>query len=213
VSARDVFIAFRAKHPLGQFGQAHSVATFNGSTACGPTSSQSIIGAIKRVIPTLDAICRVMGYWRPADRRGTSAEQNAKALGKWHLSYRAAYGLSLLQLRALAHKGPVMLVVQYHVYPGWKGYRGHPRPTPWSQPYGKSGANQYPLPRFLHWVVLAGPAMTVGPYKGLLPVMEPNHDSPARPENVVIDYITPAALEAAYGAAGKRIAVVPNRSV
>lgn len=205
-------VAARTRRPRGQFGQPSSVGTFGGATACGPTSVQSIVYAFRKVMPTLDAIARAMGYWRPADRRGTTAEQNAKALAKWRLSYRARYGAGIAELAALTRKGPVMLVVRYPKYPAWRGYRGVARPTPWAKPYGKAGANQFPRPDILHWVVWCG-TMKTGPYAGLEAVVEPNHDSPARPENVAVDYITRAALSAAYRATPKAIAVVPLRSL
>jgi hypothetical protein len=210
---RDRFVAWRKAHPLGQFGQPHSVATFNGKTACGPTSVQSIIGAVRGgPLPTLDAICRTIGYYRPKSKVGTTAEQLAKALGHWRLSYRARYGASLSELRSASHQGPVVIVVDYPTYPNWQRYGGTARPTPWAKPWGKAGANQFPKPRIKHWVVLAGGALTEGPYKGLLAVMEPNHRSASRPQKVAIDYVSPASLEAAYNAGGK-IAVVPTRSV
>jgi hypothetical protein len=206
------FIAARVRHPFGQFGQGHDASTWDGATGCGPTCVQSILYAFKRVMPTHDAIARVMGYWRPPRRTGTSAEMNAKALNHWRLSYRAAYDLSYIQLRALMGKGPVMIVVRYTHWPNWQHYNDRVRGTPWAKPYGHAGANQFPKPNILHWIVVAG-VMASGPYRGLVATFEPNHDSPARPENVAIDYVSPAALEHAYRAAGKRIAIVPNHAV
>jgi hypothetical protein len=91
-------------------------------------------------------------------------------------------------------------------YPTWHGAPYHGT-SPWSLPWGASGANQlHPKPAIRHWVVLMG---TEG---GDAIVMEPNHHSPARPEKVAYDRISLAALNAAY-LAGGRIAVVPTRSV
>lgn len=212
MSILATFVAARQRRPLGQFGQPGSVATFGGKTACGPTSAQSLLFAFKRILPSLDALARIMGYWRPPRMGGTSAEANAKALNHFHLSYRAAYSQSILQLRALTGKGPVMMVVAYVRYPNWRGYHGRPRPGPLAQPFGHAGANQFPKPAILHWVVFAG-IQKGGPYNGLAVVFEPNHGSPARPEKVAVDYITLADLNRAYLAAGSRIAVVPNRAV
>jgi hypothetical protein len=207
MSILSTFEAARASHPFGQFGQGACASTWGGKTGCGQTSVQSLILAFKRVLPTHDAISRIIGYWRPPGLTGTSAEQLAKGLGAWHLSYRAQYGASLLSLRALTAKGPVILVVWYPRYPNWKGYRGHPTPAPWAEPAGHAGANQFgPKPAIRHWVVFAGIEA------GLAVVAEPNHASGARPEKVAYDRISLAALEAAYIAGGK-IAVIPTRSV
>lgn len=207
MSILDTIKAARTARPFGQFRQAACVSTWGGKTGCGQTSVQSIIFAFKRVLPSHDAISRVIGYWRPASMVGTSAEQLAKGLGRWRLSYRARYGASLAALRALTAKGPVILVVWYPRYPNWKAYRGRLRPAPWAEPLGHAGANQFPKPAIRHWVVFSGVETGMA-----LVTPEPNHSSPARPENVAYDRISLAALEAAY-VAGGRIAVVPTRSV
>lgn len=199
--------AARVRRPFGQFGQAADTSTWGGATGCGQTTCQSIIYAFKHAMPTHDQLSRLMGYWRPANRVGTSAEQLAKALGHWRLSYRAAYGQSLTQLRAVARsKGPVAIVVHYPEYPNWSRYHGVTRPHPWAAPENRAGANQFPKPGILHWILLAGEET------GALVTVEPNHDSPARPENVAYDRVSVAALELAYNRGG-RIAVVPTRSV
>lgn len=220
MSLLSTYLGSRAQHPTGQFGQTNDVSTWDGKTGCGQTSVQTILRAFRSVTPTHDELSKLMGYWRPANLAGTSAEQLAKALGHWiyysvlgvrRRGYKAAYGLSLADLRAATAKGPVILVVKYRLYPTWKGYKGVARPAPYAAPLGKAGRNQFPSPDILHWVVLAG-TMAGGTYAGKLAVMEPNHRSGARPEAVPIDYIALVDLDRAYRAGGL-IAVIPTRSI
>lgn len=208
-----IYLARRTRNDFGQFGQANDVSTWDGATGCGPTGVQTILAAFRNVVPTHDAISRVIGYWRPRSRIGTSAEQLAKALGHWGLSYDATYGAAFAQLVGWADsRGPVLVCVDYRTYPVWRLYHRRVSPPPYAQPSGKAGRNQFGT-TFTHWVVIAG-TVTDGPYAGAIAVMEPNHDSPARPENVVIDYVQPNDLKAAIAAAFPRtVAVVPSHAL
>lgn len=208
-----LYIARRVRNAFGQFNQANDVSTWDGATGCGQTSVQTVLAAFRNVVPTHDAISRVIGYWRPASRVGTSAEQLAKGLAHWGLHYDATYGASFASLLSWAStRGPVLVCVDYATYPVWRLYHGRVSPPPYAQPSGKAGRNQFGT-TFTHWVVIAG-VVTDGPYAGAVAVMEPNHDSPARRENVVIDYVQPNDLKAAIAAAFPRtVAVVPSHAL
>lgn len=213
MTALDVYLARRKRNPFGQFGQGHDVSSWDGATGCGHTSVQTVIAAFKGLIPTHDAISKVAGYWRPKSRIGTSAEQLEKALRHWSLAYDATYGATFETLLKWANeRGPVLACVKYSRYPAWRLYRHRSTTAPYAQPAGHAGRNQFGVD-FAHWVVIVG-TMKAGPFAGWIAVMEPNHDSPARPERVVIDYVRPGDLKAAVNAAfAKTIAVVPSRSI
>jgi hypothetical protein len=208
------YLAARKRRPVGQFGQVGDVSTWNGATGCGQTCVQTVIYAIKGVMPTHDQVSKAAGYWRPRNQRGTSAEMLAKALNHWLGAgkYKAVYGLSTAQLIAFSRsRGPVLVSVRYPRYPNWRAYRGARPAVPYALPLGHAGRNQF-YGNFTHWTVIAG--VSGAPYAGYPGVMEPNHRSPARPEAVVLDYVKAADLNRAVLAAFPRtIAVIPTRVI
>ena len=81
-------------------------------------------------------------------------------------------------------------------------YFGVNRPTPYARPAGKAGRNQFTGFFGSHAVALMGYQRIVSSTGAFVRndayVMEPNHDSPARPENVPFDIVTQTDLDRSY---------------
>lgn len=212
---RDALDARKAD-PFGQFGQGHDVSTWNGITGCGQTSVQAVIDiATGGRHPTHDEISKVIGYWRPPRMTGTSGPQLAKALQHWGLPYKAVQNLGFAELVKRMALGPVLFVVWYPKWPNWSQYAGRNRPRPWAEPLNRAGRNQFAGGLIEHWVTGFGRDAA---HPGIrdLAVMEPNHNSPARPQKVAVDWVAVGDANAAYRESIRHVlnnltAVVPTR--
>lgn len=195
----------RKADPFGQFGQAHDRSTWEGVTGCGQTCVQAVLDIAKNgVHPTHDAISLAMKpqYWRPGNRGGTSGPQLASALRSFGMPYKAVSGISFADLMAKMKLGPVLFVVWYPEWPNWQSYAGRTRPTPWAEPLRHAGRNQFDGGLIEHWVLGLGRDLKRASTRNLA-VMEPNHNSPARPQKVALDWVNPVHARAAYMASVK----------
>ena len=194
-SALSRAIALRKKSPFGQFGQANDSLSNNGATGCTDTCLQFLAKLVKNVWYTHNQIRTRVGHKNPA------TGLNSTEVGAWFravgLPFVVKFNLTADQMLSLSRtRGPVLVAEIYGAHPAWKGYRGAPSrpPNGFARPTGAAGRNQFSWSG-RHAILLLGYTDSNTVY-----VMEPNHDSPARPQNVAYDVITVAQFRAVVAA-------------
>jgi hypothetical protein len=216
----DKLLTMRTRHPRGQFGQTDDESTLNGVTACGHTCLQDILFAYKGLRLSQDQISRVVGYWARTPDRGLHTDEVQRILSHYGVSYTVKTGLSSGELLTASNIGPVLLVIRYGNWPNWYKYRGTSPPAPFARPLGKGGRNQFSGFFGSHFVLELGYVRKVDSTGKFLRndvyAMEPNHDSPARSENVPYDVVTQTDFYRAFSAVkqlgwSNTLALVPNR--
>jgi hypothetical protein len=213
----------RRRHPFGQFGTADDECSDNGASGCTHAVWRYIAWCYKGKWYSHDQLSRLSGYpcgGGPTNRgMRISESQKLCAALKLPLIYRA--DLTSAQLLKASKLGPVLFGVRYGNWPNWAHYGGQTRPRPWARPLDKAGRSQFTGFTGGHAVCLLGYSR-ISTSKGTFVrndcyVMEPNHDSPARPENVAFDIVTQSQLNAAYKATvsvlkwPKTMAFVPTK--
>lgn len=188
-------LAHRRAHPFGQFGQANDALSNGGATGCTDTCLQFFARFVKNVAYTHNQIRMKVGHTNP------KTGLNSTEVGAWFravgLPYVVRFNLTVDQMLSLSRsRGPLLVAEIYGAHPVWKGYRGAPtRPVNgFARPTGASGRNQFNWSG-RHAIVLLGYTDSTHVY-----VMEPNHDSGARPQNVAYDVITVAQFRALVAA-------------
>jgi hypothetical protein len=194
-SALSRAIALRKANPFGQFGQANDSLSNNGATGCTDTCLQFLGKLVKNLSRTHNQIRQRVGHKNPA------TGLNSSEVGAWFraegMPYTVKFNLTADQMLSLSRsRGPVLVAEIYGAHPAWRGYRGVPaRPANgYARPTGGAGRNQFNWSG-RHAIVLLGYTDSNTVY-----VMEPNHDSPARPQNVAYDVITVAQFRAVVAA-------------
>jgi hypothetical protein len=177
----DKLLESRRRHPSGQFGTSDDECTDNGALGCTHT--------IWRIIA-----------WAYLGKSLT----HEKLVAALRLPFVYKGNLSSSNLLRASRVGPCLFAMRYGDWPNWAHYGGVTRPRPWARPTDAAGRNQFTGFTGSHAGLLLG-------YKGVTLangtfvrndcyVVEPNHDSPARPQNVAYDIVTQTQLNAAYQA-------------
>jgi hypothetical protein len=213
----------RRRHPFGQFGTTDDECTDNGALGCTQTVWRFIAFVYKGKWYSHDQLSKMSGYpcGGGSTNRGMYVSESialVKALGL-PMVYKA--NLTSSQLLVASKIGPVLFATRYGSWPNWAHYRGVTRPRPWARPYDKAGRNQFTGFVGSHANCLLGYqriTTTAGTFvRNDAFVFEPNHDSPARPENVAYDVVTQSQLDLAYNDTVKRLgwsstmAFIPTR--
>lgn len=204
VTLREKLLRARRLRPFGQFGTTDDECTDNGALGCTHTVWRFIAFIYTGKWYSHDQLSRLSGYpcgGGPENRgmRIGEAQQLCRAL-KLPYVYRA--NLTSSQLLNFTGNGPVVFAMLYGKWPAWKGYKGIFRKGPWARPYGAAGRNQFNWSGS-HAALLLGYKRIIRDHKFVRNdcyVLEPNHDSPARPENVPYDVVTQTQLNVAYRA-------------
>ena len=218
----DKLLESRRRHPFGQFGTTDDECTDNGAIGCTHTCWRYIAFVYKGKWYSHDQLSKLSGF--PCGGGSTSrgmrvseSQQLCKALGL-PLAFKGS--LTSTQLLMAANTGPVLFAMRYGSWPNWQGYKGVARPSPYARPLGHAGRNQFTGFFGSHAGVLMGYLRV--PSSGTFVrndcyVMEPNHNSPARPENVAYDVVTQTQLYKAFNDVKKlgwknTMAFVPSRA-
>lgn len=221
-SVQSTALAMRRAHPFGQFGQPNDASSNNGATGCNDTVFQFLVLLIQGRWLTHDWIRAKIGHRNPL--RGLTYGEASAFVQALNLGYRVTLRLSPDQILSFVRaRGPVMVGEMYPDHPEWQGYRYRGRTATgrrngFSWPRRKSGATQLGSTYFRHAVLLIGiaPIPAWGGQLGCY-VMEPNHNSPARPEDVAYDILTLTQVRTLidrYGATnGGSYAIHPTRVV
>jgi hypothetical protein len=196
----------RRRHPFGQFGTADDECSDNGAIGCTHTVWRFIIWAYLGKWYTHDQISRFSGFpcGGGSNSRGMQPSESKKLVERLDLPFIYKADLTSSELLRATRLGPVLFGVRYGDWPNWAHYGGQTRPRPWARPLDKAGRNQFTG-------FVGGHAGCLLGYKRITTsrgtfvrndayVFEPNHDSPARPENVAFDIVTQTQLNAAYRA-------------
>lgn len=204
----DKLLEARRRHPFAQFGTTDDESTDNGSLGCTHACWRYIIFAYKGRWLSHDQITRQAGYpWGGGStNRGMRVEESQRLVKNLGLPYVFKSNLSSGELLKASNTGPVLIAMRYGSWPNWRDYDGKPRPSPFARPLGKAGRNQFSGFFGSHAGVLIGYLRV--PSSGTFVrndcyVMEPNHNSPARPENVAYDVVTQSQLYNAFTAVKK----------
>jgi hypothetical protein len=216
-------LAIRRAFPFGQFGQANDTRTANGSTGCTDTVLQFLGLLLKKRWYTHDQIRGMANNRTPS--KGLSYPQVHYWLTEIaKLPYKVVLGLSADQMITYVRiRGPVLVGEMYPDHPEWQGYRyagmtATGRRNGFAWPRRESGKNQLGSTYFRHAVlfIAVAPIPAWGGQLGVY-VMEPNHNSPARPEDVAYDVLTinqARVLVNRYAAtSGKSYAAIPTRDL
>lgn len=216
-------LAARRAFAFGQFGQANDSRTDNGGTGCTDTCLQLLLLIFTRRWYAHDQIRGVVGHRNPGT--GLSYPEVAQ-IGRTILRglYQVVLGLSADAILGIVRaKGPVMIGEMYGQHPEWRGYRyggvtADGKPNGFAWPSGKAGRNQLAgfVGRHAVLIIAVAPIPDWGGQLGVY-VMEPNHGSAARPEDVAYDVLTVTQarrLITNYSATqGKSYAFVPVRDL
>lgn len=216
----DKLLEARRRHPFGQFGTTDDECTANGARGCTHAVWRYIAFVYKGKWYSHDQLSRLSGYPCGATRgmRISESQQLVKALG---LPYVYKANLSSTALLTASNIGPVLFGIRYGSWPNWKDYHGKSVPSPYARPLGKAGRNQFTGFFGAHAVGLLGylRVPTTGTFvRNDCYCFEPNHDSPARPENVAYDVVTQSQLYKAFTDTKTRLgwsstmAFVPSRA-
>jgi hypothetical protein len=217
-SIGSVALAMRRAWPFHQFGQANDSRSNNGATGCTDTCLQFLALLVKGIWYTHDALRTRVGHRNPWSGL-TYGEVSALAT-TLNLGYRVELGLSFEQIVSLVRtRGPVMIGEMYGQHPSWRGFRYFGRlasavPNGFAKPLGKAGRTQLG-PTFRHAIVI----VAIGTLNGaqVAYIFEPNHNSPARPEDPPYDVVTMSQLRRlldTYRATnGKTYALHPTRPI
>lgn len=215
--------ASRRKHPFGQFGTTDDECSDNGALGCTHAAWRFLAWAYTGRWYSHDQLSSKAGYpcgGGEANRgmRISESQRLARNLGI-PLVYKA--NLSSSQLLVASRVGPVLLGIRYGNWPNWAHYKGVTRPKPWARPLDAAGRNQFAGFFGGHAVVLLGYRRIADDGKFVRNdcyVFEPNHDSPARPQNVPYDVVTQTQLNNAYQATrtalrwSSTMAFIPSRA-
>lgn len=198
----DKLIAVRTARPFGQFGTIDDESTDNGALGCTHTVWRLIAFAYTGKWYSHDQISKLAGYpfGGGATNRGMRVAESQRLCAALKLPLVFRGGLTSSQLLTASNTGPCMVAIRYGSWPNWQGYRGSP-PAPYARPLGRAGRNQFSGFFGSHAVALLGYSrvMSGGTFvRNDAYVMEPNHDSPARPENVPYDVVTQTQLDKAF---------------
>lgn len=194
-SLLSIALAMRRAWPFGQFGQAEDELTDNGATGCTDTVFQFLILLLQGVWHPHNWIRRKVGHTNKYT--GLTYSEVSALAQTLNLGMKVELHLTADQIFSyLRTWGPVMIGEMYPDHPEWKGYRyaglvANGRRNGFSWPWAKSGKNQLGSSYFRHAILLIGIA-PIPDWGGRLGcyVMEPNHNSPARPEDVAYDILT-----------------------
>jgi hypothetical protein len=196
----------RRRHPFGQFGTSDDECTDNGALGCTHTIWRWIAWCYKGKWYSHDQLTKLSGYpcGGGASNRGMRVSESQKLVKALNLPYVYRNSLTSSELLQASKRGPVLFAIRYGDWPNWAHYGGQSRPRPWARPLDKAGRNQFVGFTGSHAVGLLG-YVRVSTTKGVFVrndayCFEPNHDSPARPENVAYDIVTQTQLNAAYQA-------------
>lgn len=187
-------LALRRSNPFGQFGQSGATLTNGGATGCTDTCLQFLAKLVKNLSFTHNQIRLKIGHKNPLT--GLTATE----VGAWFravgLPYTVKFNLTADQMLSLSRRGPVLVAEIYGAHPVWQGYRGQPSHpvNGFAYPLGRAGRNQFNWSG-RHAIVLLGYVDAKNVY-----VMEPNHDSGARPQKVPFDVMTIAQFRALVAA-------------
>lgn len=187
-------LAKRRANPFGQFGQPDDSLSNGGATGCTDTCLQFIANLVKNMWRSHNQIRQRVGHKNPL------TGLNSSEVGAWlraaGLPYVVKFNLTADQMLSLSRRGPVLVAEIYGAHPVWRGYRGVPsRPVNgYARPDRAAGRNQFNWSG-RHAIVLLGYTDSTHVY-----VMEPNHNSGARPQNVAYDVITVAQFRALVAA-------------
>lgn len=215
--------ASRRKRPTGQFGTADDECTDGGALGCTHCIWAFIAWCYKGKRYTHDQLTKYSGYpcGGGSTNRGMKISESqalCRALGL-PLVYKA--NLSSSELLRASKVGPVLFAMRYGDWPNWAHYKGVTRPKPWARPLDDCGRNQFAGFFGGHAGCLIGYRRRESAGKFLRNdcwVVEPNHDSPARPQNVPYDVVTQTQLNNAYIATKTKLrwsstmAFIPTRS-
>ena len=214
----------RRRHPFGQFGTSDDECTDNGALGCTHTIWRYIAYVYTGKWFSHDQLSHFSGYpcgGGPTNRGMRPSESQALCR---HLKLPLVFKSSLSsgELLRASKIGPCMFAIRYGDWPNWAHYDGHTRPRPWARPLDKAGRNQFSGFTGSHACCLLGYKRIATPKGTFIRndafVMEPNHDSPARPERVPFDIVTQTQLNAAYKAVQTKlhwsntVAFIPTRS-
>ena len=214
----------RRRHPFGQFGTSDDECTDNGALGCTHTVWRFIIWAYKGKWKSHDEITKLSGYpcGGGSTNRGMKVSESQRLIRAVGIPYVYKGNLTSSQLLRASRVGPVGFGIRYGDWPNWAHYDGRTRPRPWARPTDRAGRNQFTGFTGSHFCCLLG-YVRITTSNGTFVrndayVMEPNHDSPARPENVPFDIVTQSQLSAAYQATRTKLgwaatmAFVPSRA-
>jgi hypothetical protein len=205
-------LAYRRASPFGQFGQANTSLSSNGATGCTDTCLQFLTRLVKGVSYSHNQIRQKVGHRNPL------TGLNSTEVGAWFramgLPWVVKFNLTADQMLSLSRsRGPVLVAEIYGYHPIWRGYRGAPaHPVNGvARPVGAAGRNQFNWSG-RHAIVLIGYTDLNTVY-----VMEPNHVSGGRPQQVAYDVITVAQFRALVAAwkrsTGNTYCAVPTKTL
>lgn len=199
----DKLLEARRRHPFGQFGTTDDESTQNGALGCTHTIWRFIIFAYTGRWYTHDQISKLAGYpyQGGSTHRGMRVSESQRLCSALHLPYVYRGNLDDSSVLRASNVGPVLLGVRYGSWPNWRGYHHQTVPAPWARPLDKAGRNQFTGFFGSHAVGFLGylRVPTAGTFvRNDCYVMEPNHDSPARPENVPYDIVTQSQMLKAF---------------
>ena len=196
----------RRRHPFGQFGTSDDECTDNGALGCTHTVWRYIAFVYKGKWYSHDQLTKLSGYpcGGGSTNRGMRISESQRLVKNLGLPYVYKAHLTSGELLRASKLGPCLFAVRYANWPNWAHYNGVTRPRPWARPTDKAGRNQFSGFYGSHACCLLG-YKRITTTKGTFVrndayVMEPNHDSPSRPENVAYDIVTQTQLNAAYRA-------------
>lgn len=219
----DKVLASRSRHPSGQFGTADDECTDNGALGCTHADWRWIAWAYTGKWRSHDALSDLAGYpcGGGSANRGLRVSESQRLVRALGLPYVYKANLTSSQLLTASRLGPVLFGIRYGDWPNWAHYGNVTRPKPWARPLDAAGRNQFAGFFGGHACVLLGyrRIVTAGRFeRNDCYVMEPNHNSPARPQNVPYDIVTQTRLNNAYQATRTRLgwsatmAFIPSRA-
>lgn len=217
-SIGSVALAIRRAWPFHQFGQANDSRSNNGATGCTDTCLQFLALLVTGRWWTHDQLRARVGHRNPFT--GLTYGEVGALAPSIGLPYRVELGLTFAQIVSLVRtRGPVMIGELYGQHPSWRGFKYFGRlasaaPNGFAKPLGKAGRTQLG-PTFRHAIVIVAIGMLDGVQVAYL--FEPNHNSPARPEDPPYDIVTMSQLRRlldTYRATnGKTYALHPTRAI
>jgi hypothetical protein len=189
-------LSHRRNHPFQQFGQAYDTLSNNGATGCTDTCLQFIARIWGKSSYTHDQIRRRVGHTnRYTGLNYAEVSAFLKSIGLSYTRHSGSTEISAGQMLTASRRGPVLFGEMYSWHPEWRGYHyagltANSTPNGYARPLEKAGKTQLTGFTGRHAGVLLG-------YDGdNVYVMEPNHNSPSRPENPPYDILTVAQFKA-----------------
>jgi hypothetical protein len=211
----------RTDRPFQQFGQTDDESTRNGANGCTHTVLQYLALLWRGRWYSQDQVSSLAGF--PGGNRGLYPSEVQRFCDRAGIPYRVTHNLTALSVLKLSERGPVGFGHAYSHWPEWYGFRygtiiADGRPNGYAGPLRAAGKTQLSGFTGAHFGLVLGwdPSKTVTTRRVV--AWEPNHDSPARPENPPYDQMTSGQFRIVYESYERVLrrtpyALVPTRNL